>query len=70
MVDKWSGSLEMEVTHPNRLMELQLPSKMTDVIYGTWMMTEYAVIDNGTSFTGTNLYTHKVGHLFISTLKV
>ncbi|XP_069739179.1 LOW QUALITY PROTEIN: neuralized-like protein 4, partial [Phaenicophaeus curvirostris] len=48
MVDKWAGSIEIGVTthNPNYL---QLPSTMTNLRSGTWMMTGNGVMHNGTT---------------------
>ncbi|XP_039580188.1 neuralized-like protein 4, partial [Passer montanus] len=48
MVDKWAGSIEIGVTTHNPAY-LQLPSTMTNLRSGTWMMTGNGVMHNGTT---------------------
>ncbi|KAM6389919.1 LOW QUALITY PROTEIN: neuralized-like protein 4, partial [Rhynochetos jubatus] len=48
MVDKWAGSIEIGVTTHNPA-HLQLPSTMTNLRSGTWMMTGNGVMHNGTT---------------------
>ncbi|XP_011908563.1 PREDICTED: neuralized-like protein 4 isoform X2 [Cercocebus atys] len=63
MVDKWAGSIEIGVTTHNPAY-LQLPSTMTNLRSGTWMMTGNGVMHNGTTILdeyGHNLDRLKVG---------
>ncbi|KAB1264951.1 Neuralized-like protein 4 [Camelus dromedarius] len=65
MVDKWAGSIEIGVTTHNPAY-LQLPSTMTNLRSGTWMMTGNGVMHNGTTILdeyGHNLDRLKVGEL-------
>ncbi|XP_071656242.1 neuralized-like protein 4 isoform X2 [Patagioenas fasciata] len=48
MVDKWAGSIEIGVTTHSPA-HLQLPSTMTNLRSGTWMMTGNGVMHNGTT---------------------
>ncbi|XP_064438610.1 neuralized-like protein 4 isoform X2 [Mirounga angustirostris] len=48
MVDKWAGSIEIGVTTHDPAY-LQLPSTMTNLRSGTWMMTGNGVMHNGTT---------------------
>uniref|UniRef100_A0A2K6A9Z9 Neuralized-like protein 4 n=1 Tax=Mandrillus leucophaeus TaxID=9568 RepID=A0A2K6A9Z9_MANLE len=63
MVDKWAGSIEIGVTTHNPAY-LQLPSTMTNLRSGTWMMTGNGVMHNGTTILdeyGHNLDRLKAG---------
>ncbi|XP_029436283.1 neuralized-like protein 4 isoform X1 [Rhinatrema bivittatum] len=63
MVDKWAGSIEIGVTTHNPTY-LQLPSTMTNLRSGTWMMTGNGVMHNGTTILdeyGHNLDRLKAG---------
>uniref|UniRef100_A0A8C4Z814 Neuralized E3 ubiquitin protein ligase 4 n=1 Tax=Gadus morhua TaxID=8049 RepID=A0A8C4Z814_GADMO len=63
MVDKWAGSIEIGVTTHNPAY-LQLPSTMTNLRLGTWMMTGNGVMHNGTTILdeyGHNLDRLKAG---------
>ncbi|XP_072315152.1 neuralized-like protein 4 isoform X4 [Eucyclogobius newberryi] len=63
MVDKWAGSIEIGVTTHNPVY-LQLPSTMTNLRSGTWMMTGNGVMHNGTTILdeyGHNLDRLKAG---------
>uniref|UniRef100_A0A4W5JQU5 Neuralized-like protein 4 n=1 Tax=Hucho hucho TaxID=62062 RepID=A0A4W5JQU5_9TELE len=63
MVDKWAGSIEIGVTTHNPA-NLQLPSTMTNLRSGTWMMTGNGVMHNGTTILdeyGHNLDRLKAG---------
>ncbi len=65
MVDKWAGSIEIGVTTHSPL-ELDFPSTMTNLRYGTWMMTGNGVMHNGTTVIdeyGQNLDRLKVKHI-------
>uniref|UniRef100_A0A8V5GTX4 Uncharacterized protein n=1 Tax=Melopsittacus undulatus TaxID=13146 RepID=A0A8V5GTX4_MELUD len=48
VVDKWAGSIEIGVTTHSPA-HLQLPSTMTNLRSGTWMMTGNGVMHNGTT---------------------
>ncbi|XP_064438612.1 neuralized-like protein 4 isoform X4 [Mirounga angustirostris] len=63
MVDKWAGSIEIGVTTHDPAY-LQLPSTMTNLRSGTWMMTGNGVMHNGTTILdeyGHNLDRLKAG---------
>ncbi|XP_043932154.1 neuralized-like protein 4 [Protopterus annectens] len=63
MVDKWAGSIEIGVT-THKPAHLQLPSTMTNLRSGTWMMTGNGVMHNGTTILdeyGHNLDRLKAG---------
>ncbi|CAM9951777.1 unnamed protein product [Lampetra planeri] len=48
MVDKWAGSIEVGVTTHSPV-RIALPSTMTNMRSGTWMMTGNGVMHNGTT---------------------
>lgn len=63
-VDKWAGSLEIGLTthHPE---SLELPSTMTNVRSGTWIMSGGGMVKNGSTEIedyGKNLDELKVGN--------
>ena len=43
LVERWSGSLELGVTSI-RPENLEFPSTMTDITYGTWMLSGSSVM--------------------------
>jgi neuralized-like protein 4 len=43
LVERWSGSLELGVTSI-RPENLDFPSTMTDITYGTWMLSGSSVM--------------------------
>ena len=45
-VEKWAGSLEIGVTMHSPE-DLELPSTMTNVTTGTWMMSGGGIVNNG-----------------------
>ena len=45
-VEKWAGSLEIGVT-THSPEDLELPSTMTNITTGTWMMSGGGVVNNG-----------------------
>uniref|UniRef100_A0A8C8C388 Neuralized-like protein 4 n=1 Tax=Oncorhynchus tshawytscha TaxID=74940 RepID=A0A8C8C388_ONCTS len=63
MVDKWAGSIEIGVTTHNPAY-LQLPSTMTNLRSGTWMMTGNGVMHNGTTIL--DEYGHNLDRLKVS----